>query len=153
MKHLILTICLVLAGGILSPLRADQEDLRLAYEQLAGGDVSRATSSYHYGVLFTYVTNTSPWGTGLAVTNHSSGGINVMVGVWNQAGAVVGRGYLTLAGFNQAVNMLSAFMSEGSVPPRGHLAVFGTGSFSADKYIFNDRGGYGEIDREGEYFQ
>lgn len=149
MKHLILTICLAL---VTVAAQAQEADLREALNSVLGEDRS-IQATYHYGALFTYVTATSPWATGLAVTNHSSAGNSIMVGVWNQAGTVVARGYVTLAAFGQAVNMLSAFISEGALPARGHLAVFGTGSFSADKYIFNDRGGYGEIDKSGEYFQ
>lgn len=84
----------------------------------------------------------------MAVFNFSSSSNSFMFGCLDSSGSVVGRGYFTLAGYAQNVNMLSGFITQGYVPARGSIALFGTEIFYADKFIFNSQGGFGEVEKE-----
>lgn len=113
-----------------------------------------ALQVYHYGVVIAYYTAVSgEWWTGLAVYNAADASNSLMVGCFDTDGNAVAAGTLTLEGNALSADLIGGFMTSGSAPERGSIAVFGTENFMVDRYLGNEiGGGFGEVQLEAEYY-
>lgn len=151
------TRCLIAVMVIwfwLMPTANAADDLRGLLRELEamepGQDLgSCRQSSYDWGQVFAYQASNNTWWTGLAIFNVANVSSSFLVGCFDQYGTPVCRGYFTLGGVAQRVDMLSRFMTQGTVPARGSLAIFATEVFVVDKFTGNSQGGFAEVEKEG----
>lgn len=134
MKHLILTICLML---VVSVVQAQEESKVLPT---------------HY-VTFGYYAANSNWWCGLAIYNNSSLTRNYMLTIHSDAGGgSVGSAIFTMEGNTIKVGLLSDLITSGYVPARGSIHISADGRFTAEKFMGNAQGGFGEVEKEAQMY-
>ena len=149
--------CLVIVMFCLSiPLavQADKADVYRSMEaklKAASGDRSLA-QGYEYAIVFGYSVNDSFWWTGVAVYNFSDVDNNFLIGAFDEAGDVIAEETFTLGDTGLRADMLSDFFTGVTVTGRASIAIFATEPFSADKFVGNTDGGFGELERDGEFY-
>ena len=120
---------------------------------LLGERSAQQDSVYHYNTIFAYSDNTAYWWTGLVVFNISDSTNSFLVGCFDTDGNAIAAGEFSLAGNGSIADLLGAFMTQGSVSGRvSAISIFGTGDFVADRFVGNTEGGFGEIEKEAEYY-
>jgi len=147
--------CLVIVMFCLSiPLavQADKADVYRSMEaklKAASGDRSLA-QGYEYAIVFGYSVNDGFWWTGVAVYNFSAEDNNFLIGTFDEDGNVIGEATFTLGDTGLRADMLSDFFADVTITGRASIAIFATEPFSADKFVGNTDGGFGELERDGE---
>ena len=149
--------CLVIVMFCLSiPLavQADKADAYRAMEaklKAASGDRSLA-QGYEYAIVFGYSVNDGFWWTGVAVYNFSAEDNNFLIGTFDEDGNVIGEATFTLGDTALRADMLDDFFPDDTITGRTSIAIFATKPFSADKFVGNTDGGFGELERDGEFY-
>jgi len=147
---------LVIALFVFSiPLAAQAGSLKAMEGKVAAlmGERSAQQAVYHYNTIFAYSDNTTYWWTGLVVFNISDSANTLMVGCFDTDGNAIAAGTFSLAANGSIADLLGAFMTSGSVSGRvSAISIFGTGDFVADRFVGNTEGGFGEIEKEAEYY-
>ena len=153
--------CLVIVLFCLSiPLavQADKADVYRAMEAkltAASGDRS-VVQGYEYGIVFGYSANSADgfWWTGVAVYNFSAFDNDILIGAFDEAGNVIAEATFILGdGALRADLLVNFFTPPATIPGpdgRASIAIFATGPFSADKFVGNTAGGFGELERDAE---
>ena len=149
--------CLVIVLFCLSiPLavQADKADVYMAMEaKLKAASVDRSLAQgYEYAVVFGYSVNDGFWWTGVAVYNFSAVDNNFLIGTFDEAGNVIAEATFILGDTGLRADMLSDFFADVTITGRASIAIFATLPFSADKFVGNTDGGFGELERDGEYY-
>jgi len=119
---------------------------------LADRSVQQAGGTYHYSTVFAYSDNTTYWWTGLVIFNLSSSANTIMVGCFDTAGNAVAAGTLSLAANGLVADLLDNFVDESVSGRVSAISIFGTGDFIADRFVGNTQGGFGEIEKDAEYY-
>jgi len=119
---------------------------------LADRSALQDTGTYHYSTIFAYSDNTAYWWTGLVIFNLSSSANNLMVGCFDTEGNAVAAGTLSLAANGLVADLLDNFVDESVSGRVSAISIFGTGDFIADRFVGNTQGGFGEIEKEAEYY-
>jgi len=120
---------------------------------LMGERSAQQDSVYHYSTVFAYSDNTTYWWTGLVIFNLSDSASSFLVGCFDTDGNAIAAGEFSLAANGSIADLLGAFMTSGSVSGRvSAISIFGTGDFVADRFVGNTEGGFGEIEKEAEYY-
>ena len=151
----ILTFAVIALFVVSIPLAAQAGGIKAMEGKVAAvlGERSAQQTMYHYNAIFAYSDNTDYWWTGLVVFNISDSENSFLVGCFDTAGNAVAAGEFTLAANGSVANLLDAFMTEGTVAGRvSAISVFATGDFVADRFVGNTEGGFGEIEKEAEYY-
>ena len=153
--------CLVIVMFCLSiPLavQADKADVYRSMEaklKAASGDRSLA-QGYEYAIVFGYSVNDGFWWTGVAVYNFSAEDNNFLIGTFDEDGNVIAEATFILGDGALRADLLADFFAEELVfltpDGRASIAIFATEPFSADKFVGNTDGGFGELERDGEYY-
>ena len=149
--------CLVIVLFCLSiPLavQADKADVYRSMEaklKAASGDRSVA-QGYEYAIVFGYSVNDGFWWTGVAVYNFSAEDNNFLIGCYDEDGNVIGEATFILGDTGLRADMLDDFFPDDTIAGRASIAIFATLPFSADKFVGNTDGGFGELERDGEYY-
>ena len=149
--------CLVIVLFCLSiPLavQADKADVYMAMEaKLKAASVDRSLAQgYEYAVVFGYSVNDGFWWTGVAVYNFSAVDNNFLIGTFDEDGNVIAEATFILGDTGLRADMLSDFFPDDTITGRASIAIFATLPFSADKFVGNTDGGFGELERDGEYY-
>ena len=108
--------------------------------------------AYQYGVVFAYSDNTEYWWSGLVLFNLAESANSLMVGCFDPEGNAVAAGTFSLEANALRADLLGDFMSSGAVSGRVSIAIFGTEAFLADRFVGNDAGGFGEIEKEAALY-
>jgi len=135
--------------------QADSADVYKALEAKAAGQSLVATADgggYAYAAVFTTYTVDATWWTGLAVYNFSGSDNDLMIGVYDADGDVASTGTFSLGPNGSMTDMLAAFMTDGELPVRGSIGLFGTQPFYADVVTGTSGGGFGQIEKAGEAY-
>ena len=149
--------CLVIVLFCLSiPLavQADKADVYRAMEaklKAASGERSVA-QGYEYAVVFGYSVNDGFWWTGVAVYNFSTEDNHFLIGTFDEDGNVIAEETFILGDTGLRADMLDDFFPDDTITGRASIAIFATEPFSADKFVGNTDGGFGELERDGEYY-
>jgi len=110
-------------------------------------------SVYHYNAIFAYSDNTEYWWTGLVIFNLENSTNSFMVGCFDINGSPIAGGTFSLEANAARADLLDVFMTQGSVSGRvSAISIFGTGDFVADRFVGNSLGGFGEIEKDAEYY-
>jgi len=117
----------------------------------ASGDRSVA-QGYEYAIVFGYSVNDDFWWTGVAVYNFSAEDNNFLIGCYDEDGNVIGEATFILGDTGLRADMLDDFFPDDTITGRASIAIFATLPFSADKFVGNTDGGFGELERDGEYY-
>ena len=153
--------CLVIVLFCLSiPLavQADKADVYRSMEaklKAASGDRSLA-QGYEYAIVFGYSANSADgfWWTGVAVYNFSAFDNNILIGAFDEDGNVIAEATFILGDGALRADLLVDFFDPPATIPgvdgRASIAIFATEPFSADKFVGNTDGGFGELERDGE---
>jgi hypothetical protein len=150
----ILTFAVIALFVVSIPLAAQAGGIKAMEGKVAAllGDKA-AQQTYNYNAIFAYSDNTDYWWTGLVIFNISDAENSFLVGCFDTAGNAVAGGEFSLAANGSVANLLDAFMTSGSVSGRvSAISVFATGDFVADRFVGNTEGGFGEIEKEAEYY-
>jgi hypothetical protein len=102
--------------------------------------------------VFTTYTVDDVWWTGLAVYNFSGSDNDLMIGVYDADGDVACTGTFSLGANGSMTDMLANFMTDGELPVRGSIGLFGTQPFYADVVTGTAGGGFGQLEKEGEAY-
>jgi len=120
---------------------------------LMGERSAQQDSVYHYSTVFAYSDNTTYWWTGLVIFNLSDSANSFLVGCFDTDGNTIAAGEFSLAANGSIAGLLGSFMTQGSVSGRvSAISIFGTGDFVADRFVGNTEGGFGEIEKDAEYY-
>jgi len=120
---------------------------------LADRSVQQDERTYNYATVFAYSDNTEYWWSGLSIFNLADNANRMMVGCFDTDGNAVAAGTFTLTANAIKTGFLSALMRQGTVSGRvSAIAIFGTGDFIANRFIGNTEGGFGEIEKEAEFY-
>jgi hypothetical protein len=136
-------------------VQADSGDVYKALEAKAAGQSLAAAADdggYAYGAVFTTYTVDDVWWTGLAVYNFSGSDNDLMIGVYDADGDVACTGTISLGPNGSMTDMLANFMTDGTLPVRGSIGLFGTQPFYADVVTGTSGGGFGQIEKAGEAY-
>ena len=136
-------------------VQADSADVYKGLEAKAAGQSLAATADgggYQYAAVFTTYTVDDVWWTGLAVYNFSGSDNDLMIGVYDANGDVACTGTLSIGPNGSMTDMLAAFMTDGTLPVRGSIGLFGTQPFYADVVTGTSGGGFGQIEKAGEAY-
>ena len=136
-------------------VQADSADVYKALEAKAAGQSLAAAADgggYAYAAVFTTYTVDDVWWTGLAVYNFSGSDNDLMIGVYDADGDVASTGTFSLGPNGSMTDMLAAFMTDGELPVRGSIGLFGTQAFYADVVTGTSGGGFGQIEKAGEAY-
>jgi hypothetical protein len=107
---------------------------------------------YAYAAVFTTYTVDDAWWTGLAVYNFSGSDNDLMIGVYDEDGDVACTGTFSIGPNGSMTDMLASFMTDGTLPVRGSIGLFGTQPFYADVVTGTSGGGFGQIEKAGEAY-
>jgi len=135
--------------------QADSGDVYKALEAKAAGQSLAAAADdggYAYAAVFTTYTVDDVWWTGLAVYNFSGSDNDLMIGVYDDDGDVACTGTFSLGPNGSMTDMLAAFMTDGTLPVRGSIGLFGTQPFYADVVTGTSAGGFGQLEKAGEAY-
>ena len=138
------------------PLAA-QADNTAAYKaleakalQFEGVRTLAQDAGYQYAAVFPYSVNDARWSTQLAVYNFSSAASDLLIGCYDVDGAVAFTGTMSLGPNALMVGPLSDFVSDGDVPFRGSIGIFGTQMFYGNLSVENTQGGFGMVEKGAE---
>ena len=137
-------------------VQAGSADVYKALEAKAAGQSLAATADgggYQYAAVFTTYTVDDVWWSGLAVYNFSGSDNDLMVGVYDADGDVACSGTFSIGPNGSMTDLLANFMTDGELPVRGSIGLFGTQPFYADVVTgTNTGGGFGQIEKAGEAY-
>ena len=119
---------------------------------LNDGRLTIQAAEYNYAAVFAYADTANEWWCGLAVTSLASTTNTFMIGAFDSTGAAVASGEFVLEENAQKVDLIQNFMDVGEITGRISIAIFGSGSFMADRFQGNDQGGFGEIEKEATLY-
>jgi len=152
----ILTFLVIALFVISIPLAAQAGSLKALEGKVAALMAERSAQQdtvYHYSAVFAYSDNTTYWWTGLVIFNLSSSANSFLIGCFDTDGNAIAAGEFSLAANGSIADLLGSFMTSGSVSGRvSAISIFGTGDFVADRFVGNTEGGFGEIEKEAEYY-
>ena len=151
--------CVVIALFCLSVPLAVQADNAAAYKALEAKAMQFAAEGvrslaqdggYQYAAVFPYSVNDAEWSTQLAVYNFSGVDSDLMIGCYDVEGEVAFTGTFSLGPNALKVGPLSDFLTDGEVPFRGSIGIFGTQMFYGNLSVGNMQGGFGMIEKGAE---
>jgi hypothetical protein len=107
----------------------------------------RAQMMATHSARFAYFAQGDGWWTGLAIYNSDGVYRDYIMQVYDSSGeSVVAGTSFSLNRYGQRVGMLSSFITSGSLPFQGSIAILSTGPFIADKFTGNSTmGGFSEV--------
>ena len=148
----ILTFMVIALFAVSIPLTAHAGAVKAMEGKVAALLADKAAQqAYNYSTIFAYSDNTTYWWTGLVVFNISDSANSFLVGCFDTDGNAVAAGTFSLEANGSIADLLSAFMSEGSVAGRvSAISIFATGDFVADRFVGNTEGGFGEVEKDAE---
>jgi len=154
MKQYLLILAIVLMALSLPVLASAHDALPLLEEKAAAGDSLRAARDYTEGLVIPYAVNDGQFSSGIAIYNSAAEINTFLIASFDTDGNLVASGSFSLLPGTSAVNMIDGFMDEGSAasPAWGFTGVFATGSFTADRFIFQSGGGFGELTLESQTY-
>ena len=146
---------LAIALLCLSVPLAAQADNAAAYKALEakalqGVRTLAQDAGYQYAAVFPYSVNDARWSTQLAVYNFSSADSDLLIGCYDVDGAVAFTGTMSLGPNALMVGPLADFVSDGDVPFRGSIGIFGTQMFYGNLSVENTQGGFGMVEKGAE---
>ena len=149
--------CMAIALLCLSVPLAAQADDAAAYKaleakalQFEGVRTLAQDGGYQYAAVFPYSVNDARWSTQLAVYNFSSAASDLLIGCYDVDGETAFTGTFSLGPNALMVGPLSDFVSDGEVPFRGSIGIFGTQMFYGNLSVENTQGGFGMVEKGAE---
>lgn len=102
--------------------------------------------SYTHDATYAHYANNSPWWTGLGVLNLSGTDLDVYVVVINEENTTESYGLIELGSGEKTSATLSNIITNGSVPSKGWIKIYGDGAFLVTKFTGNSSAtGFSEV--------
>lgn len=155
MKKYIVLLALALMVFSL-PLMAQAQDqadlLGLLEAKATAGDALRLARDYSDGLVIPYAVNDGQFSSGIAIYNSSAEINTFMIASFDTDGNVIATGTFSLLPGTNMVGMIDSLMDEGSDPSPswGFTAIFATGQFIADRFVFQGGAGFGELTMDSQ---